>query len=127
MGIREVKTSKVAVGKWNMEDITPITETLAMDTQPHKLKDMPNSLSFLAVAQYAKYCKMTHNIQKAIMMKKTSAYGFREGISRRKMKKKGKVRNTYQFLPLFIKYGKLIQDVVTDVDFNTVSVHICIV
>lgn len=27
----------------------------------------------------------------------------------------------------FTKYEKLIQDVVTDVDFNTVSVHVCIV
>lgn len=69
MGRSEVKTSKVAVGKWDMEAITPITEALTMDTQHHKLEDMPNSLSFLAIVQYAQYCKMTHNIKKVILKK----------------------------------------------------------
>lgn len=69
MGRSDVKTSKVAVGKGNMEAIPPITEALTMDTQHNKLEDTPNSLSFLTIVQHAQFCKMTHNIKKVIMKK----------------------------------------------------------
>lgn len=66
MGRSEVKTSKVAVAKWNLEAIAPITEALAVDTQHHRLEDMTKSLSFLTAVQYAQPCRMTHNFKKSL-------------------------------------------------------------